>query len=77
MEIAFVLLGLIFVAIGVIFIYDARMLTKKLFSFQDINEGTKTLKIFGIIISLLGFGIIYIYLPSAMLMFNINFIGLK
>ena len=40
MEIFFVILGIIFVAIGVICIYDGRKLTKKLFSFQDINEGT-------------------------------------
>ena len=64
MKIVFVLLGLIFIIIGVICIYDARMLTKKLFSFQDINEGTKTLKIFGFIISILGLSVIYIYLPE-------------
>lgn len=64
MKIAFVLLGLIFITIGVICIYDARMLTKKLFSFQDINEGTKTLKVFGFIISILGLSVIYIYLPE-------------
>lgn len=64
MKIAFVLLGLIFVTIGVICIYDARMLTKKLFSFQDINEGTKILKIFGFIISILGFGIVFAYIPE-------------
>lgn len=64
MKIAFVLLGLIFITIGVICIYDARMLTKKLFSFQDINEGTRTLKIFGFIISILGSSIIYIYIPE-------------
>ncbi len=64
MKIVFVLLGLIFVTIGVICIYDARMLTKKLFSFQDINEGTKTLKIFGYIISILGLGIIFVYMPD-------------
>lgn len=68
MKIAFVLLGLIFVTIGVICIYDARMLTKKLFSFQDINEGTKTLKVFGFIISILGMSVMYVYLPAV---FNI------
>lgn len=68
MKIAFVLLGLIFITIGVICIYDARMLTKKLFSFQDINEGTKTLKVFGFIISILGMSVMYVYLPAV---FNI------
>ncbi len=65
MKIAFVILGLIFVAIGIISIYDARKLTKKLFSFQDINEGTKALKIIGFLISILGLGVIYFYLPDA------------
>lgn len=64
MKIAFVLIGLILVAIGVILIYDARLLTNKLFSFQDINESTATLKLFGLIITILGFGIVYFYLPS-------------
>ena len=59
MEIALVLIGLIFVVVGVISIYDARKLTKKLFSFQDINEGTKSLKIFGFVITILGLGIIF------------------
>lgn len=66
MEIVFVLLGLILSAIGVICIYDARKLTKKLFSFQDINEGTKTLKIFGIIIALIGLAIVFICFEPAM-----------
>ena len=65
MKIFFVLLGMIFVAVGVICIYDARKLTKKLFSFQDINEGTKYLKIFGLAITILGFCVVYIYLPDA------------
>ncbi len=64
MKIVFVLLGLIFVTIGVISIFDARKLTKKLFSFQDINEGTKVMKIFGIIVFILGLGVIYFYLPE-------------
>lgn len=65
MEIALVLIGLIFVVVGIISIYDARKLTKKLFSFQDINEGTKSLKIFGFVISILGLGIIFFYFPQA------------
>ena len=37
MKVVFAILGLIFVMMGVISIYDARKITKKLFSFQDIN----------------------------------------
>ena len=65
MEIALTVVSLIFVLVGVIFIFDARKITKNRFSIQDINEGTKYLKICGFIISLLGLGIMYFYAPSA------------
>lgn len=65
MDIFLVILGFFVVTISVILIYDARILTKKLFSFQDINEGTKTLKIIGCILFVLGCGIIYVYFPDA------------
>lgn len=65
MEIALVVLGLIFVLIGTVSIYDARKITSKLFSFQDLNEGTKTLKIFGFFLAILGLGVVYFYLPGA------------
>lgn len=64
MKTTFVIFGLIFVLIGVICVYDARKITKKLFSMQDINEGTKALKIFGFLIAILGLGAIYYYLPD-------------
>ena len=64
MKIVFAILGLIFVMIGVVSIYDARKITKKLFSFQDINEGTKTLKILGFFMAILGLGVVYFYLPE-------------
>ena len=53
------IIGLIIIAIGIKFIYDARNLTKKWFSFGDRNEGAKTLKIVGFIIAIIG-GIIII-----------------
>lgn len=65
MEVFFVIIGLIFVGIGVVGIYDARKITKKFFSFQDTNEGTKYLKIFGFLIAVLGMGIVYSYYPDA------------
>ena len=34
------LIGLIFVTIGVILIYDARTITKKFFSFGDQNDAS-------------------------------------
>lgn len=48
------LIGLIVMAIGVIFIFDARNLTKKWFSFGDRNDGVKILKLIGFIISIIG-----------------------
>ena len=40
-------------------IYDARPLTKKMFSFGDQNEATSGLKILGFIISIIGALLIY------------------
>ena len=72
MELVFTILGLIFTTIGLISIYDARKLTKKLFSFQDINEGTKALKIFGLIISLIGLSIVFItFYPAIEILHNL------
>ena len=64
MKIAFVLIGLAFVLIGIVSIYDARKITIKWFSFQDINEGARSIKIFGLLISILGLCIVYFYLPE-------------
>lgn len=48
------IIGLVIMAIGVILIFDARNLTKKWFSFGDRNDGAKTLKIIGFVISIIG-----------------------
>ncbi len=53
------LIGLIIISIGVIFIYDARVIIKKWFSFGDQNEGTSGFKILGIILSFIGVLIIF------------------
>ena len=53
------LIGLVITTIGVILIYDARVLTKKLFGFGDQNEGTNGLKILGFILSIVGLLIVY------------------
>ena len=44
---------------GVILIYDARIITKKFFSFGDQNEGSSGLKILGFISAIVGALIIY------------------
>ena len=53
------LIGLIMVLVGVILIYDARIITKRFFSFGDQNEGSNGLKIIGFILAIIGGLIIY------------------
>lgn len=53
------LIGLLMVLIGVILIYDARIITKRFFGFGDQNEGASGLKILGFILAIVGGLIIY------------------
>ena len=53
------ILGLIFAMVGVIMVYDARLLTKKLFSFGDQNEASLGFKLLGFIIAIIGGLIIF------------------
>ena len=53
------ILILLMILCGVILVYDARILTKKFFSFGDQNEGSSGLKILGLILALIGGIIIY------------------
>lgn len=54
-----IVLGLILAVIGVILIYDAREITKKLFSFGDKNEASAGLKIVGFLMAMIGALMIY------------------
>lgn len=54
-----IIVGLVFSLIGVIMIYDSRLLTKRFFSFGDQNEGALGLKIVGFIIAIVGASIIF------------------
>ena len=53
------LIGLLFVLVGVILIYDARIITKRFFGFGDQNEGSNGLKMIGFILSIVGGLIIF------------------
>ena len=53
------IVALFIILLGVILIYDARMITKKFFSFGDQNEGSSGLKILGFIFAIIGGIIIY------------------
>lgn len=53
------LIALSMALLGVIMIYDARKITKKLFGFGDQNQATLGLKILGYIVAIIGALIIY------------------
>ena len=52
------IVGLLLVLGGVVMVFDARIITKKLFSFGDQNEATLGMKIAGVVVMLIGAGII-------------------
>ena len=54
-----ILIGVLIVLLGIIMIFDARILTKKFFGFGDQNEATSGLKILGFIVAIVGGLIIY------------------
>ena len=54
------LIGALILLAGIILIYDARIITKKMFGFGDQNEATSGFKILGVILSVIGGVIIYI-----------------
>ncbi len=47
-------IGTVIIMLGIILIYDARQITKKLFSFSDQNVATFGIKVFGFVISVIG-----------------------
>ena len=48
------IIGLILAMIGVIMIYDARLISKKYFGFGDQNQATIVIKIIGFIFVIIG-----------------------
>ncbi len=56
---ALTVLGGLIVCLGVILIYDARPITRKIFGFGDQNEASMGLKIMGFIMTMAGALIIY------------------
>ncbi len=53
------LIGMLLVLLGIVLIYDARILTKRFFGFGDQNEASTGLKILGFIIAILGGLVVY------------------
>ena len=58
-QIVLKLIGALIVLSGVILIYDARIIAKKMFGFGDQNEATSGFKILGALLSVVGAVIIY------------------
>lgn len=54
-----ILIGLVIALIGVVLIFDSRIITKKFFSFGDQNEGSFGLKVTGFIVAIIGGLIIF------------------
>jgi len=53
------LIGALILLAGIILIYDARIITKKMFGFGDQNEATSGFKILGVILAIVGSIIVY------------------
>lgn len=60
MEIVLKLIGVIVITVGIVCIYDARKLTKRFFSTSDTNGATRTFKIVGFIVAIIGSALIII-----------------
>lgn len=58
-EIIMKLISLLIILTGVILIYDARTITKKIFGFGDQNEAASGLKILGWLIAIIGILIMF------------------
>ena len=54
------LVAVIVILIGVILVYDARIITKKIFGFGDQNEATSGLKILGWLLAIIGILIVFL-----------------
>lgn len=48
------LIGAVVLMCGVILIYDARPIVKKIFSFSDQNSGAKGMKVAGFVLAIIG-----------------------
>ncbi len=60
LQIILIIIGMLILLLGVICIFDARVITKKLFGFGDQNEASMGLKIIGFILSIVGAFIIIV-----------------
>lgn len=60
LQIIIKIISILMVLVGIILIYDARIITKRFFGFGDQNEATSGLKILGFLIAIIG-GLIFYF----------------
>lgn len=53
------IIAVLLLLLGVVMIYDARIITKRFFGFGDQNEASNGLKILGFVIAIIGGLILY------------------
>jgi len=54
MQVFLLILGVLLALLGVVMVYDARIITEKFFSFGDLNEASLGLKMLGFLIAIIG-----------------------
>ncbi len=54
------LVAVVIILLGIVMIYDARIITKKFFGFGDQNEASRGLKMLGFVICIFG-GLIFYF----------------
>lgn len=59
LEIVIKFIATLIALVGVVLVYDARIITKKIFGFGDQNEASEGLKILGCILGIIGILIIF------------------
>ncbi len=63
-QVILLVVGAIMATIGTVMIYDARILTKRFFSFGDQNDASLGLKILGFLIAIGGASLVFFQLGN-------------
>lgn len=66
-QVILLLIGVIMATVGTVMIYDARILTKRFFSFGDQNDASLGLKILGFLIAIGGALLVFFQLRNGIM----------
>ncbi len=66
-QVILLLIGAIMATAGTVMIYDARILTKRFFSFGDQNDASLGLKILGFLIAIVGALLVFFQLKNGIM----------